>query len=398
VRIDASLVERLLFEPESNELDFKREQYQFIGADDNKKSELLKDILAFANSWRRSDAFILIGVEEVKGGKGRLTGLSRDDLDDATIQQFVNSKTQRPVSFSYRLLELDQRLVGVIHIPIQSRPLYLMKDFGRLKSRVVYVRRGSATDQADPDEVSRMGSDAILATGAEPRLSVDLGDARSGTLAGGVVSIVVLNLEIPEEGEIPDYKEAGKAAITLDYLTHANRNFYRELAKYVRETEQVRGFNVAVENSGDVVANGVRVIFETEDSAGRVIFKRRKPAYPEAKQLGYLLPQVAIPHARGPEIEIERAGAIWRIEIPIGKIQAKDRVWRRSRLYIGARESIDFTLHARVFADNLSSPMVGEVKVDVSSTTQRVDLATVLAIDEKRRIAMYQQRLDDTYE
>jgi len=32
------------------------------------KSEFINDVLAFANSWRRTDAFILIGVDELKGG------------------------------------------------------------------------------------------------------------------------------------------------------------------------------------------------------------------------------------------------------------------------------------------------------------------------------------------
>jgi hypothetical protein len=56
------LIYALLFEAEGAELDFKREQYSFEGADDRVKSELLKDILAFANAWRRTDAYILIGV------------------------------------------------------------------------------------------------------------------------------------------------------------------------------------------------------------------------------------------------------------------------------------------------------------------------------------------------
>jgi hypothetical protein len=47
------LFERLLYEEESPTLDFKREQYRFSKASDDEKSELLKDILGFANAWRR---------------------------------------------------------------------------------------------------------------------------------------------------------------------------------------------------------------------------------------------------------------------------------------------------------------------------------------------------------
>jgi len=86
--MDAVLLEQLLYQEESASLDFKRDQYPFDGAADDLKSELLKDILAFANSWRRVDGYILIGVEDVKGGKSTVVGIT-DDLDDARLQQFV---------------------------------------------------------------------------------------------------------------------------------------------------------------------------------------------------------------------------------------------------------------------------------------------------------------------
>ena len=72
------LFERLLYEGESTALDFKNERYRFPKATDDDKSELLKDILGFANAWRRSEAYILIGVEDVLGGapKSSPTGVS----------------------------------------------------------------------------------------------------------------------------------------------------------------------------------------------------------------------------------------------------------------------------------------------------------------------------------
>ena len=68
------------------------------------KSELLKDILSFANSWRRTSAYVLIGVEEVKGGRSKVLGVPRH-LDDANLHQFFNQKTQRAVEFNTARLE-----------------------------------------------------------------------------------------------------------------------------------------------------------------------------------------------------------------------------------------------------------------------------------------------------
>src|SRR5437867_2845047 len=98
--MDLELLESLLYQNESEALDFKAAQYPFNSATNEQKSELLKDILAFANAWRQTDAHILIGVEEIRGGRSVVRGISTHLLNQ-NLQQFVNSKTNRPVSFAY---------------------------------------------------------------------------------------------------------------------------------------------------------------------------------------------------------------------------------------------------------------------------------------------------------
>jgi hypothetical protein len=158
--MDAELLKKLLNEDEGDTLDFKRDQYPFAGASLEDKAELLKDILTFANTPRREDAYIIIGVEEVKGGPHKVAGVTLH-LDDASLQQFVNSKTQRPVTFSYETCSLNAQSLGVIRIPPQAGPFYLKKDFGRLKRNEVYIRRGSSTDVATPDDIAGMGSSFV---------------------------------------------------------------------------------------------------------------------------------------------------------------------------------------------------------------------------------------------
>ena len=159
-------LEQLLNEEEGPALDFKRDQYPFEGADNNTKSELLKDILAFANTLRPVTAFILIGVEDVRGGLNRIVGVDCH-LDDAALQQFVNSKTQKPVIFSYRCYGVNNHYIGIIEIPAQDGPIYLTKGFGKLEAEKVYVRRGSSTDIASPEEIVQMGTMRQSRVGAE---------------------------------------------------------------------------------------------------------------------------------------------------------------------------------------------------------------------------------------
>lgn len=154
------LLERLLHAGESVTLDYKRAQYLFGSGEPEGQGELLKDILAFANTERIAEAYILIGVEEVPGAtRAGVRGVGKH-LADNNLQQFVRSKTNRQVLFSYSAYRVDGKQIGVIRIPIQERPVYSTKDFGKVKKGVVYYRLGSSTSIATPEEIVRMGVSA----------------------------------------------------------------------------------------------------------------------------------------------------------------------------------------------------------------------------------------------
>jgi hypothetical protein len=169
--VNASELRTLLQQSESETLDFKSKQYLFAGATDEDKSELLKDIVSMANACKSSDGYILVGVEEKHE---RVNGLCGADasLADSHVQQFVNSKTNRPISFLVEIFSHEGVDLTIIHIgKKQKRPLYLLKDFGRLHKEVVYIRRGSSTDTASPDEIAEMGREAAQV--ARPDVSLE---------------------------------------------------------------------------------------------------------------------------------------------------------------------------------------------------------------------------------
>ena len=156
-------IENLLYEEESSTLDFKEEQYNFINEQNKyKKGELLKDILAFANAWRQTDAYILIGVREIKGSKSEVIGIKEEDnIDDASLQEFINQKTNKPIEFEYKTTIIHKKNIAYIKIPIQNRPFFINKQFGGVEANIVYIRRGSSTDKANPDEISAIGESKI---------------------------------------------------------------------------------------------------------------------------------------------------------------------------------------------------------------------------------------------
>lgn len=163
-------IRRLLDEPESNTLDFKREQYRLITDED--KGEFIKDILAFANAPRAKDAHIIIGVSEEPRPPHALTGIA-EPLHDHHLQQLVNTKLNRPVAFSYQALELDGVVVGVITIlRSQHPPHHLTRDFGKLRKDTVYIRHGSSTAIATPDEIRSLSQPKRQRARAKPSAAV----------------------------------------------------------------------------------------------------------------------------------------------------------------------------------------------------------------------------------
>ncbi len=143
--ISAEFIKRLVEHPESETLDVKSEQYLFLSQDKDKKSELLKDVLAFANAFVSDDSYILVGVRQQDPPPHKIVGITTT-LDDAKLQQFIDGKTERKPTFSYEEIAVDGSTVGVYRIPPQNGPFVAKKDFGKVKHALLPVRRGTTTD------------------------------------------------------------------------------------------------------------------------------------------------------------------------------------------------------------------------------------------------------------
>lgn len=366
----------LLYEEESDTLDFKRNQYKFVGASDEEKGELLKDILAFANAWRRSDAYILIGVSEVKGGKSEVVGLEAD-LDDAAIQQFVNSKTQKPVRFSYLAVPIDGKRIGVIHIPSQERPIFLKSNYGALKSGVVYLRRGTTTATADPDEVFAMGraqSDQETA----PNLEVRFADLDGRRKLEVETSFDVEVLSIDKASDIPDFTDPAEYSPMgrLTMLTRsANSDYYRKLVRYYYNTLRSRVVGFAITNPSSTLASDVRIEIQIprKNDCFELFDPDDLPKIPHAYSdtLRPFIPS-AIEQFRSAtykaDVEIEGNDSHWIVGISYSKVQPKQTLFSKDAVAIGFRKSCQLECAVKIYADNLPTPIESSLVMKAQAT------------------------------
>jgi Putative DNA-binding domain len=354
------LIEQLLNEDESTYLDFKRDQYPFEGETDDVKSEVLKDILAFTNAWRRTDAYILIGVEEVRGGRSKVVGVHRH-LDDHSLQQFVNSKTKSPITFSYTAYSFQGSQIGVINIPIQDRPAYLIKDYGRLRKNIVYVRRGSSTAEAGPDEISKMGAAYVLERQG-PVLQLQFADFEKRKRLGASISLESVVVEI-SESEIP-----GPSSV---YSFSLNPDYYTEKAKWISDTSILNPVGFALENVGSTLASNPRLEMKIMKESHLVVLDDMD--YPKHPQRDRFITQPYFPS--NSEVFVDSREDKWIISAKFDSIQPKAIVGSMGVFYIGALKSCRLDLEAKVFADNLADPEKVPLAIDIVAAGRKVTRA-----------------------
>lgn len=358
--MDEASIETLLYESEGTELDFKRDQYPL--SDPDEKSEFIKDILAFANGWRRADAYILVGVEEKKvNGRSIPVGVTTHP-NDANLQQLVLSKTNRPVTFSYEVVAFKGVGIGVIKIPVQERPTFLTRDFGKLQKDVVYVRRGSSTGTADLDEILRMKAGT-----SAPTLELQFADVETRTLMGTKLDLMSTVVEF-EENKIP---LTGSNPWSVTASIFGNPHYKRDKARYIFDTEMIRAVGFSVFNSSSNLAQNVRLEASiTKQSNLRVLDQSDYPPTPSAEsRLGYLPPVFRT------DVDIVERGKHWTLEANFGNVQPGAKVWTKSVFYIGSAIETNVPIDGFLYADNIASPQPVNLNIKINTTTRTLDLS-----------------------
>lgn len=383
------LAESLLFEAEGPTLDFKREQYRFVGAGDQEKAELLKDILAFANAFRRAEAYIFIGAEEVQGGRSTVVGVV-EHLEDADLQQFVNSKTNRPVDFSYRALELGGKKVALIRIALQKRPLYLTKNYGGLSKDIVYIRHGSSTAIASPDEIAQMGVAVSAAHDSIRALTFLLGDGISRSIVQQPATFNRTRIVLPTDLEIPDFeREQDTDPLRTIHTTRTRREFLRELVDYYSVRDFVVPIGFAVRNDGPAPGLNVDATVEVDDPDDEltVIVDDDLPEFPKPTEQIYGIPDVRFRHDDpNRDVEVRKVGAHWHVEVKFGKIRPKETVWTAYKMCIGAPSSRSITLRIHLHGDNIPDPISSELTMEFTVADLPETLKTLIRryVDEAK--------------
>ena len=385
---DHELIERLLHEEEGPALDFKRDQYPFSGQDDRTKSELLKDILAFANSWRRTTAYILVGVQEVKGNRCDVVGVS-EHLDDAHLQQFINVKTNRPVAFQYRQAYFDGAEIGVLEIPEQERPIYLNRRFGGLDEDAVYIRRGSSTSVARPDEIARMGAVSPGGTSSDrPEIVVEWADlATKAVLSTSHAAMSsILDPNLPEHTFGIPRQGLGFTALSIG---GPSPSYSEEIIAYAAEISLTGPVGLKFTNQGSIVGKNVIFVGSITKHEGLDI---RDDLYEPSAFRNMWLSSVTAHQPRLPPdeavIRLRDYSDRWELTVEVGDMRPGDEIWTTDSIFIGSSISNTMVLEAEIRAENIPEPVVHrlEIHLEVERREMRREDVEPYLDDEYRKL------------
>lgn len=393
------LMEQLLHEGESASLDYKRDQYPFAGATDDDKSELLKDVLAFANGWRHAEAYILIGVDEVTGGRSVVAGVS-GHIPENDLQQFVNSKTNRTVTFSYRAYPFEGKQVGVVTIPQQDRPIYLTKNYGKLQKHVVYYRQGTTTAIATPDDIAKMGKNQTVVD-QEPSLTVLFADINQELSLSDRVAWAVEYCQVPESKQIPKLTDkpnyisnplSGRrisipSMSELDPYYQLNERYYRQLAEYEYCKRLFRKTRFVVSNTGNTPASDVRLELTVPKNQSVVIMSPSKfPEIPKRRVDRFTAEalqnvQFRSPIRRAGKVDIDENDHRFRVIMDCGDLQPGRQVWS-DKFYIGVGTSSEVELVGHLLSANLAGPMVFKLVIEATVAQSEMTVSELLSLSD----------------
>lgn len=365
------LMEELLNQPENSQLDFKIAQYPFDKANEIQKGELLKDILAFANVIKDSSAYILIGVDEVKGGRSNVVGVS-NHLDDARLQQFVNSKTRRPVIFSYETFQFEGKQIGIIEIlPQVKLPIFITSDYGKVRKNIVYCRNGSSTTEIAPDEIAEMILPTLIRKIEIPNLALQFVDAKNKDLLGNsiIMTSKVLKYEVSKI-----VKKPRPSSIMM--IGFGNEHFEIQMANYLRETSMVKPFYFQLTNISSTLATDVRL--EIKMKRERNISVLGKADYPRKPDRQTSISFRGILNISN--TNVEKGKNYLNLSAKFGNIQPKASN-KSDNFFIGASKPCKLEVEAIVYANNLPEPLVFPLSINIKTETEKLDVEKLKDMD-----------------
>lgn len=384
--VNDEFLDTLRYRSEGTDLDFKSEQYRFVGGNEHQKSEMLKDVLAMANAWRDGTGYILLGFKENRPHLAEVVGIS-ESIDDSRLQQFVNSKVKPKLTFRYEEHLYKGKTVGVIVIPKQKRPFFIAKPYGKLKSNITYVRRGSSTEEAEPTEIG----DMVLADSGRGKVLLDLSvlTPRNDILPD---SIALEFLSFPEK--LPDYEvppaTIGNYGISIrSPMSRENTDFWRECAEYIRVNTALIEMKFLLMNRSEVSLSDAKLEVSVSSLDGQFFQMRAGTDLPCKPSTQWDFSDLKIADQKEARLYVDESGVYPVCHVRFGSLLPGEEGRSSDTLAILPSGPGRLRLNFRILAGELAEPQELERLLEITGESLFLGVAELKGEPGKALFARY---------
>ena len=151
--IENQIIDLILSKDENDQLDIKKEYYS-----KEKKYDLIKDIVSFANNSKPKDKYIVFGVEN---STWNILGIDSDSLPDISeINNLLHTYVEPFINVELGQFEYQGVRLGFIRIPHHelNRPYVISKEYSKnkgifLRKGEIYIRKGATNFIAERSDL-----------------------------------------------------------------------------------------------------------------------------------------------------------------------------------------------------------------------------------------------------
>jgi len=148
----AELIRIIKYEGEGRNIDFKAIEYK-----SGKFADLLKDILAMANSFHQGDRYIICGVKHVSDVEKHIVGIQGQPMDSAHYAQLIRENIEPEIHFEYLHFDYDGKiLTAFVIFDCDDKPYMMKKANGDRRPGESFVRNVSATRNLMRPDIDRI--------------------------------------------------------------------------------------------------------------------------------------------------------------------------------------------------------------------------------------------------
>ncbi|MDQ6211705.1 AlbA family DNA-binding domain-containing protein [Achromobacter insolitus] len=316
-----------------------------------------------------------------------------EHIDDSRLQQFVNSKVKPKLTFRYEEHLYEGKTVGVIVIPKQKRPFFIANTFGKLKSNIAYVRRGSSTEEADPTEVAAMA----LADSGRGQVRLDLSVL---TPENGALPEIITQQYLKFPLKLRDYESppdtSGPYGMSLRaHMWRDNKDFWREYAEYARVNAALIEMKFVLKNSSETSLTNAKLEVAVEPIDGQsfqMLAGADLPEQPSPQSDAMAnfrsLPEVL--ERRNPRLVVDEGGMHPICHVRFGSLLPGEEGRSSDTLAVVPYEPGKLRIRLRILAGELTAPQESEHLIETTGELTSIDVEDLRLMYGQYLLAQYQ--------